>query len=152
MWQEHLEGPDVSVFKILCLMAAAAFGLTLTVASVAADRAHDPSLGRMSDQGQYQIQISSDVLPIPMRRTHSWTIRVSDTSGRPVERASIDVTGRMPERQNGLPTQARVVPTADPGVYKINGVRFSKTGWWVLNLAIQSLDLGADTVTFNVTL
>lgn len=152
MWHEHPEGPDVSVFKTLCLMAAAAFGLTFTGASVAAARAHDPSLGRPSDQGQYQIQISSDVLPIPIRRSHSWTLRLSDTSGRPVERASIEVAGRMPNHQRGLPRQVRVVPTDDPGVYKINGVRFTRTGWWVLNLAIQSLDLGADKVTFNVTL
>lgn len=152
MWQEHPQEPKGGVRRSLHLLAAAAFGLTLAGASAAAAQDHDPALTRTSDQGRFQVQISSDVLPIPMRRIHAWTVRISDRRGHPVDGAEIAVTGGMPEHHHGLPTQPRVAPTGNAGVYRINGVRFSMTGWWVLNLAIHTPDGRTDTVTFNVTL
>jgi hypothetical protein len=152
MWHEQSEAAAGGLCKNLRILAAAAFGLTLTGATAAATQEPDPSLARTSDQGRFTVQISSDANPIPMRRIHSWTIRVADPSGEPVDGAAIRVSGGMPDHGHGLPTQPQVSPTETLGRYRISGVRFSMTGWWVLNLAIRTPDGRADTVTFNVTL
>lgn len=152
MWHEQSNGADAGFCRHLRVIATAAFGLTLAGAGAAASQEHDPTLVRVSEKGHFRVQISSDANPIPMRRIHSWTIRLADRSGRPVEHAVIDVGGGMPEHHHGLPTQPQVAATETPGIYKINGVRFSMTGWWVLNLDIATPDGRADTITFNVTL
>ncbi|HYD26340.1 FixH family protein [Brevundimonas sp.] len=152
MWHEQIDGAETGSWKRLRTIAAAAFGLTLAGAAAAATQVRDPALTRTSEQGQFRVQISSDASPIPMRRIHSWTIRLADDGGHSVERATIKVDGGMPEHHHGLPTQPEVAATETPGVYKINGVRFSMTGWWVFNLDIATPDGRADTVTFNVTL
>ena len=152
MWHEQSDKAAGGVCKNLRVLAAAALGLTLAGGTAAATQERDPSLIRVSDQGRFNVQVSSDANPIPMRRIHTWTIQVADRTGRPVDGAAIQVSGGMPEHGHGLPTQPQVSATETPGRYRINGVRFSMTGWWVLNLAIRTPDGRADTVTFNVTL
>jgi len=87
-----------------------------------------------------------------MRRIHSWTATVTDAAGLPIDAAVIEITGGMPEHHHGLPTRPRVEPAGEPGLYRISGVRFSMTGWWVLTLTIRTPDGRTDTVTFNITL
>ena len=152
MWHEQSDRAGGGPCKNLRILAAAALGLTLAGATAAATEQHDPLLTRTTDQGLFNAQISSDANPIPMRRIHTWTIQLADRSGRPVDGAAIGVSGGMPDHGHGLPTQPQVSTTDTPGRYKINGVRFSMTGWWVLNLAIRTPDGHVDTVTFNVTL
>ena len=152
MWHEQPNGAATGFCKRLRLLAAATVSLTLAGAAAAGVQEHDPSLTRTSDQGHFRVQISSDANPIPLRRIHTWTIHLADDSGSPVNGAAIRVSGGMPEHNHGLPTQPQVAATEAPGVYRINGVRFSMTGWWVLNLAIATPGGPTDTVTFNVTL
>ncbi len=149
MWHEEFPGAEGSFCQSLRALAIAAFGLTPSGAAVAA-RDHDPSLRRTSDRALFQVHISSDTLPIPIRRIHAWTVKVSDQDGRSVEGASIEISGGRPVHHHGLPTRPRVAATGTPGVYKITGVRFPMTGRWILNLGIKTPDGRSDTVTFKV--
>ena len=151
MWHEQSPRTEGSFCKSLRALAAASFGLTPSGAAVAA-RDHDPSLRRTSDRALFQVHVSSDILPVPIWRIHTWTVQVSDQDGRSVEDASIDIGGGRPVDHHGLPNRPRVAATGSPGVYKITGVRFPMTGRWILNLAIQTPDGRSDTVTFKVTL
>ena len=54
----------------------------------------------------------------------------------------------MPRHGHGLPTQPRVTREIDAGVYALEGMKFSMTGWWELKLSIQGPS-GADKVSFN---
>jgi len=151
MWHEQSPRTEGSFCKSLRALAAASFGLTPSGAAVAA-RDHDPSLRLTSDRALFQVHVSSDILPVPIWRIHTWTVQVSDQDGRSVEDASIDIGGGRPVDHHGLPNRPRVAATGSPGVYKITGVRFPMTGRWILNLAIQTPDGRSDTVTFKVTL
>ena len=151
MWYEQSPRAEGSFCRSLRALTAAVFGLTSSGAAAAA-RDHDPSLRRTSDRALFQVHISSDFLPIPIRRIHTWTVRVSNQDGRPIEGASIEIAGGTPAHHHGLPTRPRVTATGSPGVYKITGVRFPMTGRWILNLAIHTLDGRSDTVTFKVIL
>jgi len=151
MWYEQSQGDEGSFCKSLRALTAPAFGLTRPGAAAAA-RDHGPSLTRTSDRALFQVRISSDILPTPIRRIHAWTVQVSDREGRSVEGAAIEIAGRRPVHHLGLSSRPRVAATGSPGVYKITGVRFPMSGRWILNLAIQTPDGRSDTVTFKVVL
>ncbi len=74
---------------------------------------------------------------------------LSSPDGTPVSQARIAFDGGMPQHGHGFPTQPRVTREIEPGVYALDGVKFSMTGWWDMRLAIQAGGV-ADTVVFNV--
>lgn len=124
----------------------------LSLASGAVARPQDLPQQRPTAQARFNVRVSSDVMPVPMGRIHAWRVHIADTSGSPLTQAIVQVTGGMPEHHHGLPTQPRVMESATPGDYVINGVRFSMTGRWVLNLDIRARDGRSDTVTFSFVL
>lgn len=132
---------------------AALFALTLSAtAASAVPTSVDTSLDRKTDHGLFRAQLKSETQPIPMNEIHRWTLRLTDAKGRPVTGAKIFVNGGMPEHGHGLPTAPKGAPGAQPGDYEIEGMKFSMTGWWVLQMAVVTADGRSDTVTFNVVL
>jgi hypothetical protein len=98
------------------------------------------------------VKIASETNPIPLSMVHQWSVQVMSIDGKPVAGATIRIDGGMPEHGHGLPTAPRVEETAIPGSYRIKGMKFSMTGWWVLKLDIRAPDGRADKITFNVVL
>ena len=111
----------------------------------------DRSLDKLSTKRLFHIRLSSTADPIPINQIHSWSLSLTDPSGKPVSGAAIRFDGGMPEHGHGLPTAPRVEAGTAPGEYVIRGLEFSMTGWWELRLAI-SANGEADTATFNVVL
>lgn len=87
----------------------------------------------------------------PMNKIHTWKVTVKNASGKPVTGAMVMVSGDMPEHGHGLPTEPEVTEEAEPGVYLVEGMKFSMPGWWVVNFHVK--DGGhEDSVTFNLDL
>ena len=82
---------------------------------------------------------------------HAWVLAVTTADGTPVEGASITVDGGMPDHDHGLPTAPRVTAELGEGRYRIDGVKFSMPGWWVLKVTVSG-PRGADEATFNLML
>ena len=61
------------------------------------------------------------------------------------------VDGGMPQHGHGLPTQPKQTDEVAPGIYRIDGVKFSMTGWWEFRLNINA-PFGDDSATFNIVL
>ena len=93
-----------------------------------------------SRTGLFQASYESDLEPIVINAIHSWTLRVYDRDGAPVEGASITVEGGMPIHDHGLPTAPRVTRELKPGHYRLEGLRFHMTGAWELVVTIESGD------------
>ena len=89
--------------------------------------------------------------PFRLRQMQTVQVVVLDAKGAPVEDAAISVDGGMPEHRHGLPTRPRVKRSPGRGIYEIEGLRFSMSGWWELKLAIESAN-GSDQVVFNLAL
>lgn len=89
--------------------------------------------------------------PLRPRRLQTVRVAVTDAAGRPVDDATIQVDGGMPQHGHGLPTRPRVTRALGDGLYEIEGVRFNMGGWWEFKLAISAA-AGADVVTFNLDL
>jgi hypothetical protein len=105
---------------------------------------------RMSASGAYTASILSDG-ELKVRKLQTVRVAVADSSGAPVEGATIVVDGGMPQHGHGLPTQPRVTRSLGNGEYLVEGLRFNMGGWWVLRFDVDG-SVGRDTVTFNLDL
>jgi hypothetical protein len=105
---------------------------------------------RLSDGGMYSATLAPE-RALQVGKMQSVRVVLVDSSGQPVSDARITADGGMPEHGHGLPTSPVVTPSAEAGVYEIQGVKFNMGGWWVFNLHIDA-PAGPDTITFNLAL
>lgn len=80
-----------------------------------------------------------------------WHLGIRTPDGTPVRNAEIGVSGGMPEHGHGLPTSPAPTGEISPGLYTIDGVRFSMTGRWEFVFEI-SADGVNDRAVFEVNL
>jgi hypothetical protein len=111
----------------------------------------DIEMTKTSAHGVYRAAVRPDVVPIATRRLQSWTLHIDTVDGRPVDTATITMSGGMPQHGHGLPTSPRVTRAIGNGDHVVEGVKFNMGGWWVVRFAITST-AGTDTVTFNLSL
>ena len=98
---------------------------------------------------QLVVRYESSLQPVEINKMHSWLLRVETADGRPVEDATIEVDGGMPEHDHGLPTQPRVTAELGGGSYRVDGLRFHMRGDWELVFTIRH---GKHTSTVVVSL
>jgi hypothetical protein len=71
--------------------------------------------------------------------------------GKPLENAQVTVDGGMPQHGHGLPTQPMVTQYLGQGNYRVEGMKFQMSGWWVVNFHI-SANGKSDSLQFNLML
>lgn len=121
---------------------------TLTACSTSTPSDLDLSLSHPSDKGSYVVSLQPPS-PLPaINQIHAWQVSVTTADGRPVRQARLRVDGGMPQHGHGLPTRPQVTREIADGIYLLEGMKFSMTGWWEIRLAVQGA-AGEDTVTFN---
>lgn len=104
-----------------------------------------------TDDGHYRIAAEAALDPIRINAIHDWTVIVTERDGEPVEDARIVLEGDMPEHQHGLPTVPKMTEETAPGVYRIEGVKFSMPGHWQMTFTVWSKGV-TDRVTLDLTL
>jgi hypothetical protein len=105
---------------------------------------------RASASRQFTATLQPDQ-PLRPRRMQTVRVAITDGAGVPVDDATIQIDGGMPQHGHGLPTRPRVTRALGNGLYEIEGVRFNMGGGWEFKLAIKAAS-GADVVTFNLAL
>ncbi len=108
----------------------------------------DTRLTQPSARALYVVSVRPLVTAPKMNTIHAWEVAVIDSTGSPVKDAQITFSGGMPQHGHGYPTQPRVTGVVGEGRYRLDGVKFSMSGWWAMKLALTST-LGADHVVFN---
>ena len=137
------------MFKTLHPLVLPALGAVLVVAGCSMPPANlDLSLDKTTAAGTYRVALEPPAQQAAINQIHSWQVRLATADGQPVHGATFGVDGGMPQHGHGLPTQPRVTREIGDGVYALDGMKFSMTGWWEVKLAIQAPQ-GADKVTFN---
>jgi hypothetical protein len=111
----------------------------------------DQSRSRTTANGLYLAAIEPETPEISQGELHSWVLTVRTPDGKPVEDARVAVGGGMPDHNHGLPTSPQVTEYLGDGRYRVEGVKFTMSGWWELRFDISSA-AGADAVTFNLVL
>lgn len=113
--------------------------------------ARDYGRTRLSEGGLYRVSIKSPDAQPPVGKIHEWILHIEDTTGVAVDSATVCIDGGMPEHGHGLPTTPEMAGPPAAGDYRIEGMKFSMTGWWVVKFIIQG-QAGVDSVRFNLSL
>ena len=108
----------------------------------------DLRLTRPSAHALYTVTIRPLVEPPRINQLHAWDIAITDAAGTPVPDARIAVGGGMPQHYHGFPTAPRVTENLGAGHYRLDGVKFSMSGWWEIKLDIVAPQ-GGDQIVFN---
>ena len=121
-------------------------GLVALAAALAGSGAEGDAV--TSESGELVASFTSDLVPLPINRMHTWVVRIEPRSGEPVEGARIAVSGGMPAHDHGLPTRPRVTRSLGDGAYLLEGLRFHMNGQWEVRLDIDVEGI-SDAVVFR---
>ena len=105
----------------------------------------------LSADKKYQATLHSNTFPIPTQKIHSWTARIVQANGKPLENAKIYIHGGMPEHRHGFPVTPRVRKYLGDGKYLIEGVKFSMIGNWEMRLNIKEKN-ARDRAIFKINI
>jgi hypothetical protein len=111
----------------------------------------DLSRTRTTANGSFVVSIEPENPEIKLGELHAWIVTVKTPDGAPVADAGFEIAGGMPDHNHGLPTSPQVTENLGGGKYRLEGVKFSMTGWWELSFDITSGET-RDGVTFNMVL
>ena len=111
----------------------------------------DYSTMKMSANDAFNFMYSSIGGPIRINRIHSWELTIKDAAGQPVNDATVTVVGDMPEHGHGLPTEPEVTKMGFGGLYRIDGMKFTMPGWWVVTISVMANGVH-DSVSFNLNI
>jgi hypothetical protein len=136
------------MIRLTPALAALAATAILTAGCMTQPKDLDLSTTKSTAAGVYRVELVAPAQPPAINQMHSWKVKLAAPDGTPVRGARFTVDGGMPQHGHGLPTQPRVTRELDEGVYALDGMKFSMTGWWEVKLDIQG-SRGADKVTFN---
>ncbi|MGD8374772.1 MAG: FixH family protein [Acidobacteriota bacterium] len=92
-----------------------------------------PRLEAATENGRLQGTLTlEDGDRVPLRRFHSWILRLRGEDGAPIRADRITVGGGMEGHGHGLPTAPEVSPADEAGLYRVEGVKFTMAGDWSL--------------------
>jgi hypothetical protein len=120
----------------------------LTACSTSVPSNLDLSLSHRSDQGVYLVSLQPPSPAPAINQMHAWQVRLATADGSPVRQARFRIDGGMPQHGHGLPTRPQITREVADGIYLLEGMKFSMTGWWEIKLAIEAA-AGNDSATFN---
>ena len=134
-------------------LAALLAGILAIVYLTAPQSAPGPDVSRSKKtaNGLFVASFQPERGVIKQGELQSWLLTLKTVKGDPVEGAAISVSGGMPQHNHGLPTSPEVTQHLGEGRYRIEGMKFSMSGWWELKFDISSAD-GSDSATFNLVL
>lgn len=119
----------------------------------------DTHTSKLSDKGIYRLSVEPDIsssstqdpLKPPFNQIHSWLVSVQPMDGNSAEDMVVEFYGGMPLHNHGFPTAPVVGSGGQPGLFRVDGIKFSMTGWWQFAFAIKSAE-NVDTVRINLVI
>jgi hypothetical protein len=138
------------VLVAVAIVAIAGWQLAMRV-FMAAPADLDLSLSKKSETGLYAVSLTPEQAPIREGVLQSFVLTVKTPDGKPVDVSRIEIGGGMPEHGHGLPTEPRLTAALGDGKYRIEGFKFTMSGWWQLKFTIDAPQ-GRDEADFNIVL
>ncbi|MDB5951537.1 MAG: Auxin-binding protein [Massilia sp.] len=138
--------------RTLSIISIALLGFVTGCSMLAAPPSDlDVRLSRPSEHLTYVVTMRPIEEPVAIDRLHAWEISLTSAAGVPVTHARIGFDGGMPQHGHGFPTSPRVTGELGDGRYRLDGMKFSMSGWWEMKLTIDSA-IGPDKATFNTVI
>ena len=146
IWRYLLAG-----LGLAALLAGVLAVVYLTAPQSAQLAGPDVSRTKNTDNGLFVASFLPERGVVRQGELESWLLTLKTKAGAPVEGAAIAISGGMPQHNHGLPTSPQATDYLGEGRYRIDGVKFTMSGWWQLRFAISAA-AGSDSVVFNVVL
>ena len=140
----------LAVLGLAAVLGAVVAGVYLSGLGTHGARS-DVSGPKKSEHGLFVANLAPEGGEIKQGELQSWLLTLKTATGAPVEYAAIDISGGKPQQDQGLPTSPQATDYLGKGRYRIEGLKFTMSGWWQLRLVISAA-AGSDTVVFNVVL
>jgi hypothetical protein len=134
----------------IAILAVAGWQLAMHIFMASPDGL-DLSLSRKSANGLYSVSLAPEDAPIREGPLQSFVLTVKTPDGQPVDVSRIEIGGGMPQHGHGLPTEPRVTAALGHGRYRVEGFKFTMSGWWQLKFTIDAPP-GRDEAEFNIVL
>jgi hypothetical protein len=106
---------------------------------------------RVSSSGVFTVTMNSWLKPLRLGKMHAWQAEIKTSDGKPVAGAKIKIGGGMPIHNHGFPTQPIMTSEKEPGLYILEGFKFSMRGPWIIYLDI-SANGKTDSVAFDINM
>ena len=106
---------------------------------------------RVSSSGIFTVTMNSWLKPLRLGKMHAWQAEIKTSDGKPVAGAKIKIGGGMPIHNHGFPTQPIMTSEKEPGLYILEGFKFSMRGPWIIYLDI-SANGKTDSVAFDINM
>lgn len=136
---------------LLWLPAWRAHSAVPEAASPAASARPPTAAASLQKSGEhFKVTLRVEPMPPAVGVLYSWTANVDTRSGERAKNARVSVSGGMPGHGHGLPTAPRVTQK-EPGVFLIEGVKFSMPGLWVFDVAV-STPSAREVIRFDLVL
>ena len=105
----------------------------------------------LSESGNYRFTLYSKPSPIPLKKIHSWILKVENNDGNPVTNAKLFINGGMPAHRHGFPTKPVVKKYLGNGEYLVEGIKFTMPGYWEMRFTM-SIKNKRERVVFKINL
>jgi hypothetical protein len=91
-----------------------------------------------SEGGSIRVTYYLESENAPLNDIHSWKLLLEDKNGAIIENAEIVVSPDMPEHLHGMLTTAEVYELDEPGMYRVDGMKFHMPGWWEVTIDVTT--------------
>ena len=140
-----------TLVAVVAIVGLAAGALALIWAFSPPPPGRDLSRAKPTAKALYLAEFQPESGAIVQGQMQNWLLTLKTPAHTPVADAQIEITGGMPDHNHGLPTQPEATTYLGEGRYRIEGVKFTMTGWWEMRFAISGAP-GTDAVVFNLML
>lgn len=157
---DGIEGPDSVVFvienvRIKHFMGHGGVkhmsGMEMSGKAMVPELVVDLVKDKVTEGGLFKVSYVSRLEPVVINKIHAWELTLETRAGQPVTGAKIVVDGDMPAHGHGMPTRPEVRKEIRPGVYLVEGMKFSMPGHWIVRFYVKA-GVHDDAVTFNLNL
>jgi len=111
----------------------------------------DYSTMKMTANENFTVMYKSVGGHIRINKIHSWELTIKDAAGKPINDAMVTIVGDMPEHGHGLPTQPEIKNAGVAGLYRVDGMKFTMPGWWIITVSVMANGVH-DNVSFNLNI
>jgi hypothetical protein len=106
-------------------------------------------LSAKATDGAYAVTFVDAMPAPPTKGDNTWTVKITDSAGNPVDGATVTAKPFMPDHAHGSSITPQVTPMGTDGTYEVTLLDLFMPGIWQVTLTITPASGAADNVVFT---
>jgi hypothetical protein len=108
-----------------------------------------PGMTRVGTAGLVRATLVTAEPAPPYRGNSTWTLRLTDRQGVPLEGVGFSFSSRMPDHGHGTPVKPVITAGTNPGTYLASPVNLFMAGYWITTITMTLPGYQTDVVRFS---